>query len=138
MPAIFAFVESLCVRVFATRAEKDAGAGAEFSSDDALDIDSGSSDEDSAHGAKSAAPATAKLSGSLKSAARKRANVNVADASLRDGNALAALGSMSFDSSVDQTELVDHKSQKKKKRVKPSTDGEPAKKKKKKGNCESL
>ena len=120
-------------------AEKDAGADAELSSDDGLaDIDSGSSDEDSAQGAKSAAPASAKTSGSLKSAARKRANVNVADASLRDGNALAALGSLSFDSSIDQSELIDRKSQKKKKRVQSSTDGEPAKKKKKKGDCQSL
>ena len=119
-------------------AVNDAGADAEPSSDDGLDIDSGSSDEDNAQGAKSAAPASAKTSGSLKSAARKRVNVNVADASLRDGNALAALGSLSFDSSIDQSEFVDRKSQKKKKRVQSSTDGEPAKKKKKKGDCQSL
>jgi hypothetical protein len=119
-------------------AEKDAGADAALSSDDGLDIDSGTSDDDNAHGAKSAAPASAKASGSLKSAARKRAIANVADASLRDGNALSALGSLSLDSSIDHTEFVDGKSQKKKKRVKPSTDGDQAKKKKKTGNCESL
>ena len=112
-----------------------AAASSEGNTEDELDFDTDSSDDTTK---KSAAVTSVKPKKvvSLKAAAQKRASASVADASVRDGNALAA-GVLDPESMPDQAHFVVSKAGKKRKTVEKTVE-KPSKKKKKKDEPESL
>ena len=109
----------------------------EGGTEDEIDFDTDLSD-DGNHKSAAAASVKPKKAGSLKAAARKRASATVADASVRDGNALAA-GVLDPESMPGQAHFVTSKAGKKKKRkAVDKTVDNSSKKRKKKDGQESL
>ena len=105
----------------------------EGGTEDEIDFDTDFSDDGNQKSA-AAASVKSKKAGSLKAAARKRASATVADASIRDGNALAA-GVLDPESMHGQAHFVANKAGKKQKRkaVDKTVDNSSKKKKKKDG-----